>query len=472
MWNEWPRVVISDVCELIVDCVNKTAPVVEGPTPFKMIRTPNVKNGVVNTDTCRFVESETFEKWTRRASVKIGDVLLTREAPLGEVGIVTSGEKLFLGQRLMQYRANPELLDSKFLLYSFLSHDLQHQFSMHEGSGSVVSHIRVGDCLKFELNLPPLNEQKRISHALGSIDQKIQLNRETNQTLEAMAQALFESWFVRFDLVIDKALEMGKPIPKPFKVQAEARQILGKRLASTTESGKKQPTLVGIAKTYRELFPSEFEEIEKFGYVPKGWKVGLLSDLANLITRSIDPSKEPDKKWLHFSLPAFDKRKTPAQDLGSEIKSGKYWVPELAVLVSKLNPHTPRVWLPSITNIAASVCSTEFMPFVPNKAEWREYLYALMCSKFMNDELASRVTGTTGSHQRIRPKEIAILPILIPPNEVVAAFSEQMKVLYDKIQQGISSNIALESLRDTLLPKLISGELRIPDTEAQVEEAI
>ncbi|WP_368420966.1 restriction endonuclease subunit S, partial [Marinobacter sp.] len=169
MGSEWRRVPISDVCELIVDCVNKTAPTVNEPTPYKMVRTPNVKGGRVSTADCKFVTEHTFEKWTRRAEVRVNDVLLTREAPLGEVGIVKSHEKLFLGQRLMQYRANRNVLDPDYLVYAFLSRDLQHQFNMHEGSGSVVSHIRVGDCSKFELNLPPLLIQKRIANILGTL---------------------------------------------------------------------------------------------------------------------------------------------------------------------------------------------------------------------------------------------------------------------------------------------------------------
>ncbi len=88
MSADWPRVQISEVCELIVDCVNKTAPRVDHKTPYKMIRTPNIKNGRVDRTDCRFVEEDTYDKWTRRAKVLRGDVLLTREAPMGQIGYV------------------------------------------------------------------------------------------------------------------------------------------------------------------------------------------------------------------------------------------------------------------------------------------------------------------------------------------------------------------------------------------------
>ncbi len=108
----WPVVEVQDVCELIVDCVNKTAPTVDYVTPYRMIRTTNIRYGRVDLTSCRYVEADTYERWTRRAKVKAGDVLLTREAPIGEVGYVDQYDTIFLGQRIMQYRANPNLLDS------------------------------------------------------------------------------------------------------------------------------------------------------------------------------------------------------------------------------------------------------------------------------------------------------------------------------------------------------------------------
>ena len=101
MRSEWSEVQISEVCELIVDCVNKTAPKVDEVTPFKMIRTTNVRHGRVDTSDCKYVTEEVFEKWTRRAKVLPKDVLLTREAPIGEVGMIRQNENLFLGQRIM-----------------------------------------------------------------------------------------------------------------------------------------------------------------------------------------------------------------------------------------------------------------------------------------------------------------------------------------------------------------------------------
>jgi type I restriction enzyme S subunit len=467
MASDWPRVVISDVCELIVDCVNKTAPVVKGPTPFKMIRTPNVKNGVVNTDTCRFVESDTFKKWTRRADVEVGDVLLTREAPLGEVGIVTSEEKLFLGQRLMQYRAKAEVLDSKFLLYSFLSQDLQHQFSMHEGSGSVVSHIRVGDCLKFELNLPPLDEQRRISQALGDIDKKIQLNRQTNETLEKMAQALFKSWFVDFDPVIDNALEAGNTIPDELQDRAERRQ---QQLA--------KPDHQPLPNNIRQLFPSEFELTEAFGWVPMGWEVSFVGNVIENVGGGTPKTKE-DAYWIDGShafctpkdmsnmtskiLLNTDRRLTEAGVL--KISSGI--LPVGTVLMSSRAP----IGYLAISDIPVSI-NQGIIALKQNETYSSEYL--LCWAESNMEEVVSRANGST--FLEISKKNFRDIPFLEAAGGVLPAFTKIAHIYFERIT-GLQRQVGeLTILRDTLLPKLISGELRLSsealsDAEQQLADA-
>ena len=193
--GEWKAVAIAEVCDLIVDCVNKTAPLVDELTQYKMLRTTNVKGGRIDREDCRRVSKDTFVKWTRRADVRRGDVILTREAPIGEVGYVDFNDTVFLGQRLMQYRTNPMLLEPRFLLYSFLSNNLQNQFGAHEGSGSTVSHIRVGDCSKFELSLPLLPEQHHIATCLSTLDTLITAETQKLETLKTHKRGLMQQLF-------------------------------------------------------------------------------------------------------------------------------------------------------------------------------------------------------------------------------------------------------------------------------------
>ncbi|WP_414728187.1 restriction endonuclease subunit S [Zhongshania aliphaticivorans] len=160
-----PKSKISEACESIVDCVNKTAPKVDFETPFKMIRTTNVRNGKVNLEKVNFVTEETFNTWTRRQTPERGDLILTREAPMGEVGILDSDEHVFLGQRLVAYRVNQKKLNNYFLLYAMRSKLVQAQIHAR-ASGSTVQHMRVPDTKLLIIPLPPIAEQLSIVEKL------------------------------------------------------------------------------------------------------------------------------------------------------------------------------------------------------------------------------------------------------------------------------------------------------------------
>ncbi|WP_439588293.1 restriction endonuclease subunit S [Hydrogenophaga sp.] len=156
---DWSRVRIEDACQSVMDCVNKTAPTVSEATPYKMIRTTNVRNGVVSLAAVNYVSEDVYKAWTRRQVPLRGDVILTREAPMGEVGILDSDELVFLGQRLVSYRAEPTKLDARFLLYALQSEPLQRQIHA-KASGSTVQHMRVPDSKNLQLPLPGLSQQR------------------------------------------------------------------------------------------------------------------------------------------------------------------------------------------------------------------------------------------------------------------------------------------------------------------------
>ena len=178
--ENWVEKRIEEWCTSIIDCVNKTAPVVDGPTPFKMIRTTNIRNGLVNVSSVRYVTEETYKVWTRRQVPEKGDVILTREAPMGEVGMLLSGDKIFLGQRLVSYRANANLLNNNFLLLALQSGDLQGQIHA-KASGSTVQHMRVPDTKNLLLSAPPLHQQLAVVNELERL-------RLATQRLESIYQ--------------------------------------------------------------------------------------------------------------------------------------------------------------------------------------------------------------------------------------------------------------------------------------------
>jgi type I restriction enzyme, S subunit len=441
MSSEWPVVAIEDVCNLIVDCVNKTAPVVPGPTPYRMIRTTNVRHGRIDISECRYVEQETYDKWTRRAKLLPGDLVLTREAPIGEVGLVTEAEGVFLGQRLMQYRANPERLDERFLLYSFLSPGLQHQFMSHEGSGSVVSHIRVGDCFKFKLRLPPLPVQRHIAELLGTLDDRITLLRETNTTLEAIAQTLFKSWFVKFD---------------PVRAKSEGRAPEGMDEATAA------------------LFPDSFEE-SALGLVPKGWNVCAMKDVS-----SVGIGKTPPRKEQHwFSENPSDVRWVSIRDMGADgvyAKQTSEYLTKEAVEKFNVRLVPDSTVLMSFKMTIGRIAITDgemttneaiaHFKLAPDAALTTEYIY-LHLKQFDFSTLSS----TSSIADAVNSKTVREIPILLASSAVLNAFQAQVAGLFAKMKITERQAQTLATLRDTLLPRLISGQLRLPEAEVLLEEA-
>ncbi|QYX76294.1 restriction endonuclease subunit S domain-containing protein [Streptomyces akebiae] len=174
------RVPVSAVCRAIVDCVNKTAPVSAETTPYKMIRTSNIRNGEVDLTNTFSVEKEVFTEWNRRGTPRSGDILFTREAPLGQVGMLRSDEKVFLGQRIMLYRANESRIRKELLLFNFLGSHMNRQLRTL-GAGSLHEHMRVGDGLKLLVFCPPLGQQ-------DALVMQIQEGRDASLRLFDLAQ--------------------------------------------------------------------------------------------------------------------------------------------------------------------------------------------------------------------------------------------------------------------------------------------
>ncbi|MEV0328942.1 hypothetical protein AB0H63_21200 [Micromonospora echinospora] len=170
----------SAACSAIIDCVNKTAPIADSDTPYRMIRTSNIRDGAVDLSETLCVERKVFELWNRRGTPKQGDILFTREAPLGQAGILTGDTPVFLGQRVVMYRANDDIISAELLLYNFLSSHVERQLRLL-GAGSLHEHMRVGDCLKIRIVSPPRQLQE-------AIVTRIKRGREQTQGLKQLAQ--------------------------------------------------------------------------------------------------------------------------------------------------------------------------------------------------------------------------------------------------------------------------------------------
>lgn len=189
----WERQPIKELCESIIDCVNKTAKHVDYITPYKMIRTTNVRHGKVDTENVRYVDEDVYKKWIRRGAPQDGDVIFTREAPVGEVGVLEDSTGIFLGQRTMMYRVDPKIADNRFVFYSLMSGYCQKQIEDFSNGGTV-AHMRVPDCGEIIINFPPLPEQQKIAKILSTWDKAIssteRLIDNSTQRKKALMQQL------------------------------------------------------------------------------------------------------------------------------------------------------------------------------------------------------------------------------------------------------------------------------------------
>jgi len=190
----WEEKEIGEICSEIVDCVNRTAPIVDYETEYKMIRTSNVRDYKIDLSETRCVTVETYMRWTRRMIPEIGDIVFTREAPVGEAGIIESNHKVFLGQRTMEYRPNQNLTNPHFLLYQLMGQDVQRQIT-RLGSGSTVKHLSVPDCKKFIIKCPPINLQNQFAEIVEKIEKQKRLAQKSLEKSEQLFQSLLQKAF-------------------------------------------------------------------------------------------------------------------------------------------------------------------------------------------------------------------------------------------------------------------------------------
>ena len=389
-------------------------------------------DGRLDLSQTRHVTDEVFLDWTRRVVPQGGDLVFSYETRIGQAALIPQGLKCCLGRRLALVRPKTNAVNSQYLLYYFLAPGFQEHLRAHTKPGSTVDRIHLKDFPKFPLVLPPRRYQDAIANLLGSLDDKIELNRRMAATLEEMARALFKSWFVDFD---------------PVRAKADGRDP-------------------GLPAATAALFPDAVGE----DGLPVGWTSVAFSDLATLDRTSIDPASLRDAIVDHYSLPAFDGNRAPIREPASSIKSLKLSLSAPIVLFSKLNPDTPRVWTLRCTAKIA-VASTEFLALRPSRLSSLTWLTCLLSSDAFVTKAAGMVTGTSKSHQRVQPDSLLRTTWPAPADGVMAAFEQVIAPLHERVDVLLEGARQLAALRDTLLPKLISGELRIKDANGAVEAA-
>ena len=419
--SDWQIRSVEDVCKRVTSggTPSRTCPdfYVDGSWPW--VKTQELQDTWID-----HTEEKITDEAVANSSAKVlppNTILLAMYgATVGQLGILRS-------PMTCNQACCAMIVDSDKADFRYLYHHLRYSRTQLKSLATGAAQQNLSGALIKSLlyPFPPLAEQKAIAAVLGALDDKIELNRRMNATLEAMARALFQSWFVDFDPVRAK-LDGRKPI--------------------------------GLDETTAALFPDKFQD-STLGHIPKGWTVGKVSDLATLNRGAVNPGDFPAETFDHFSLPSFDNGRTPKLELGSGIMSNKFTVTQNSVLLSKLNPHIPRIWLPDLHASRRSVCSTEFMVACSKPGVSREYLFSLFTSSAFASVYGTLVTGTTGSHQRIRPESVLDMTTVVSPPALIRAFTDIAKPMFDRINRNTEQSRTLATLRDTLLPKLLSGEL-------------
>ena len=218
--------------------------------------------------------------------------------------------------------------------------------------------------------------------------------------------------------------------------------------------------LDGMDPSIAAMFPDRFVDSE-LGEIPEGWGVGKLEDMVDQLRDKENPLTSPSTPFSHFSIPAYDGGQTPKQELGGSIKSTKTRVQPGVVLLSKLNPEIERVWLVDVSPDDQAVCSTEFLVLRAKPPFHRSYVYCLLRTPLFRQQIQSLVTGTSKSHQRAPAEAILDLPMVLPSGTLIDSFEKVAENFLSRTMKCRSESRALVALRDTLLPKLISGKLRV-----------
>ena len=363
-----------------------------------------------------------------------GDTLMARITPClenGKTARYCAKDKTVVAHGSTEFivvRGRPGISDSSFAFYMTCSATVRN-FAISQMTGtSGRQRVPAESLAHLTVRIPPLPEQRAIAHILGTLDDKIELNRRMNETLEAMAQAIFKDWFVDFG---------------PVRAKVEGREAY-------------------LPEDVWGLFPDSFQESE-LGEIPRGWGVCSIGSLLTLERKSLIPGDTPQETFSHYSIPAFDNEMLPAQEMGGNIKSSKYIVSKGTFLVSKLNPKTSRVWLPSASKILKQICSTEFLVCRPSFSVGVPFSYLLAKSNSVVQRMGDLASRTSNSHQRIQLADFISLPIIRCNEKLLTFFNASISPLLQKSLETRKENSLLKKCRDILLPKLLSGEIRIQD---------
>lgn len=336
-----------------------------------------------------------------RAHPMPGDILFVNKGTPGRVCLVPDPVDFCIAQDMIALRADDEKIYNKYLFAVLRSREIQQQI-YNTNVGDVIPHFKKQFMDQLLIPVPDRRIQEIIGNLYYELSYKTELNKKINKNLEQQAQAIFKSWFVDFE---------------PFN-----------------------------------------------GEMPHNWIVSRLGDIASIKTNSFSPVKNPDAQLEHYSIPAYDEQNYPVFESAAGVKSNKYILSKNSVMISKLNPDTKRVWRPMCLSELA-VSSTEFIIFEAFNPAYRDFVFSIIDSAAFSDWMCAHTTGSTNSRQRTAPSATLEFQVALPDEKAIIDFCAIVTPMYNTIASNICENQKLAQLRDSILPKLMSGELDVSDID-------
>jgi len=427
MSSEWPVLPLEQCLDALIDYRGKTPEKTEFGVP--LVTAKVIKGGRIERST-EFIATEAYESWMRRGIPRAGDVVLTTEAPLGEVAQL-GHERVALAQRVVTLRGKAGLLDNAYLRYLLQTDEMQSQLAAR-ATGTTVLGIKQSELRKVLVHLPPIDMQRSAASLLACLDNRIALLRETNTTLEAIARALFKSWFVDF-----------------YPVRAKSQGI----------------AQAGMDEATAALFPDSFEE-SALGSVPKGWLPCTFRESIAMIGGGT-PKTSVAEYW-DGDIPWYSVVDAPSPTDVFVIDTEKH------ITEAGLQGSSTKL-LPAGTTIISARGTVGKLALTGREMAMNQSCYGLrgkagdhyftyFSTARLVEQLKQRAHGSV--FDTITQATFDGVNLSYPTKGAIAAYDALVAPLMLRIRGNLMQAQTLANLRDTLLPRLISGQLRLPEVAA------
>jgi type I restriction enzyme, S subunit len=470
--NKWTETTLGKEADLITGFPFKSKNYTDSSNSVKLLRGDNIAQGVLRWENAKLWPHEQLDDLTEY-QLKEHDVVLAMDRPWIEAGLkyacIRDGDlPAMLVQRVARLRGG-ERLQTRFIYYLIGSYNFTN-YVLSIQTGTAVPHISSQQIRAFPFLLPSSDEQNKIVQILASLDDKIELNRQMNQTLEAMAQAIFQSWFVDFE-----------PVKAKQKAKAAGKSAAEIEMAAIVAlSGKSEEAIRELGEEVRSglaemagLFSDELVESE-LGLIPEGWEWKLTSQLFEVKDGTHESPKRQEKG---FYLVTSKHIKNGSIDYSSAYRisredyddaNKRSLVERFDIILTMIGTvGVPLIVLES--QIKFAIKNVGLFKTSANK-EIAFYFYLLLCGSGMQNLLDARTAGTT--QQYISLKELRSIPLKYPGIRILKGFTNIVEPLFELLYQNEQQSQILAELRNSLLPKLLSGELTLPTAQTQATEAL